>query len=157
MGLFDLLHSARQQDSEMDERTRAKLYQAWGLSEENQFDRTAEEKTSATPLDYDRIQWIRKLRHVLSELPDSEDRWETLVREGRAKQFEDAWMRQFMLDEFAMLVRQAVADRVFTDRERQKLEVARLLIGLNETEANAIYTTVIREAETFFGEEVEGA
>ncbi len=109
------------------------------------------------PLDYDRTQWLRKLKHILDELPDSEPRWEQLVREGRAKGFEESWMRHLMLEEFTLLVRRAVADRVFSERERRKLDLARVLVGLDQAQAEAIYASVVKEAETFFGEEVEGA
>lgn len=157
MGLFDLLHGARNRASTLDEKARARLIEAWGLEEGDLSERSPEKTAGGTPLDYDRNQWVRKLRHVLDELPDSEPRWEVLVREGRAKQFDEAWMRRLMLDEFAMMVRRAVADRVFTERERKKLDLARYLIGLNEAEASAIYASVVQEAETFFGEHVEGA
>ncbi|QDV37979.1 hypothetical protein [Tautonia plasticadhaerens] len=156
MGLFELLHGARNRASTLDERTRSRLIEAWGLDEGDLAERAPEETAGGTPLDYDRTQWVRKLRHLLDELPDSEPRWEVLVREGRAKRFDETWMRGLMLDEFAMMVRRAVADRVFTERERKNLDQARSLIGLNEAEASAIYASVVREAESFFGEHVEG-
>jgi hypothetical protein len=156
MGLFDLLHGARNRASTLDDQARNRLMEAWGLDEGDLAERAPRKTDEGTPLEYDRAQWVRKLRHLLDELPDSEPRWEQLVREGRAKQFDEAWMRRLMLDEFAMMVRRAVADRVFTERERKKLDQARVLIGLNEAEASAIYSSVIKEAETFFGQHVEG-
>ena len=156
MGLFDLLNGARHRASALDERTREKLMVAWGLDQDEVVAREPETTPEGTPLDYDRTQWVRKLRHILDELPDSEPRWGQLVQEARAKQFDETWMRRLMLDEFAMLVRRAVADRLFTERERRKLDQARFLIGLNEAEAEAVYGSVVREAETFFGEHVEG-
>jgi hypothetical protein len=158
MGLFDLLHGARDRASTLDDRSRAKLLEAWGLAEADVANEQVPRYSAGeTPLDYDRAQWLRKLKHILDELPDSEPRWEQLVREGRAKEFDDAWMRHLMLEEFSLLVRRAVADRVFSERERRKLDLARTLVGLDETEAKAIYASVVKEAETFFGEEVEGA
>ncbi|RUL86121.1 hypothetical protein [Tautonia sociabilis] len=156
MGFLDLLHGARGRASTLDERSRANLLRAWGLDESDLEERTPEDAGEKNPLDYDRSQWGRKLRHILDGLPDSESRWEHLIQEGRAKRFDEDWMRGLMRDEFAMMVRRAVADRVFTDRERQKLDRARTLIGLDEDEARAISSSVVREAESFFGEQVEG-
>ena len=158
MGLFDHLHGARDRASALDDRSRAKLLEAWGLIEDDVAnDRISRYSTQGTPLDYDRTQWLRKLKHILDELPESESRWDQLVQEGRAKGFDEAWMRHLMHEEFALLVRRAVADRVFSERERRKLDLARYLVGLDETQAEAIYASVVKEAETFFGEEVEGA
>lgn len=158
MGLFDLLHGARDRASTLDDRSRAKLLEAWGLAADDVArDRAPRSNAEGTELDYDRAQWLRKLKHILDELPDSESRWEQLVREGKAKGFDETWMRHLMREEFALLVRRAVADRVFSERERRKLDLARILVGLNESEAEAIYASVVKEAETFFGEEVEGA
>ncbi|MEW4566448.1 hypothetical protein AB1L88_01145 [Tautonia sp. JC769] len=158
MGLFDRLHGARDRASTLDDRSRAKLLEAWGLVEADVAnDQVPRYSAEGTSLDYDRAQWLRKLKHILDELPDSEPRWEQLVREGRAKGFDDAWMGHLMREEFALLVRRAVADRVFSERERRKLDQARILVGLSEAEAEAVYASVVKEAETFFGEEVEGA
>lgn len=156
MGLFDLLNGARHRASTLDERTRGKLLEAWGLADEEVAARAPEVTPEGTPLDYDRTQWVRKLRHILDELPESEPRWGQLVQEARAKQFDEAWVRRLMLEEFAMMIRRAVADRLFTERERRKLDQARVLIGLNAEEARGIYANVVREAEAFFGEHVEG-
>lgn len=157
MGLFDLLHGARDRASAMDERARTRLLEAWGLAEDEVADPAPRPIPADSALDFDRAQWIRKLKHILEELPDSEPRWEQLVRDARAKGFDEPWMRGMMLSEFALLVRRAVSDRVFTDREKRKLDLARSLVGLNEAEAEAIYASVVKEAEAFFGEQVEGA
>lgn len=157
MGLFDRLNGARERASAMDDRARMRLLEAWGLVEDETAERVPLPSFEKTTLDYDRAQWVRKLKHILDELPDGESRWEQLLREARAKEFDGAWMSRMMLEEFTLLVRRAVSDRVFTEREKRKLDQARTLVGLDEAQAEAIYAAVVKEAESFFGEEVEGA
>jgi hypothetical protein len=106
---------------------------------------------------YDRAQWAKKLKRVLAELPDSRADWEDVAAEARAMDFDPAWVAQCGRDEFALLVRRAVADRVVTEAEHRKLDLARDLIGIPDAEAEAILHTVVAEAESFFGKAVEGA
>lgn len=141
----------------MDDRARARLLEAWGLAEDEVTTSAPRPIAADSSLDYDRAQWVRKLKNILEELPDSEPRWEQLVRDARAKGFDESWMQGMMLGEFSLLVRRAVSDRVFTDREKRKLELARNLVGLSEVDAESIYASVVKEAESFFGEEVDGA
>ncbi len=106
---------------------------------------------------YDRAQWAKKLKRVLGELPGSRPDWDDVAAEARAMGFEPAWVAQCQRDEFALLVRRAVADRVVTEAEHRKLDLARDLIGLPDVEAEAILHAVVAEAESFFGGAVEGA
>ena len=106
---------------------------------------------------YDRTQWAKKFKRVLAELPGSQPEWDDVAAEGRAMDFDPAWVAQFGREEFALLVRRAVADRVVTEAEHQKLDLARDLIGIPDAEAEAILHIVVAEAETFFGGAVEGA
>ncbi len=106
---------------------------------------------------YDRAQWAKKLKRVLAELPDSRADWEDVAAEARAMDFDPAWVAQCGRDEFAMLVRRAVADRVVTEAEHRKLDLARDLLGIPDAEAVSILHAVVAEAETFFGGTVEGA
>ena len=78
-------------------------------------------------------------------------------RRGQRDGLRPAWVAQSYRDEFALLVRKAVADRVVTDAEHRKLDLARDLLGIPDPEAEAILTSLIAEAETFFGGTVEGA
>jgi len=156
MGIFHLLQGARRKTSALDDHSREKLMQAWGLERDELAERRPERTAEGTRLDYDRVQWERKLKHILDELPESEPRWEPLMREARALGFDEAWARRVMTDEFALMVRRAVADRLFSERERRKLDLARYLIGLTEEEAEAITRTIVQDAESFFGEHVEG-
>jgi len=159
MKLFDLIRGARRKASDLDEPSRQKLLQAWGL-DENDWNQAGTATLQAprpdeASRDYDRMQWQRKLKRVLDELPDSEPEWPQLLTEAKAKGFEDDWVRQQMLDEFSLMVRRAVADRHFNEHERRKLDLARYLIGLTTQEAESIYAKVVKEAESFFGENVE--
>jgi hypothetical protein len=105
---------------------------------------------------YDRAQWSKKLKRVLSELPGSQGEWEDVASEARAMDFDPAWVAQRGREEFAMLVRRAVADRVVTEAEHRKLDLARDLIGIPDAEAVTILNAIVAEAETFFGGTVEG-
>jgi hypothetical protein len=107
--------------------------------------------------EYDRAQWARKLKRVLGELPGSRAEWDDVAAEARAMGFDPEWVAQCSRDEFTLLVRRAVADRVVTEAEHRKLDLARDLIGIPDAEAVAILQSVFAEAETFFGGSVEGA
>jgi hypothetical protein len=116
--------------------------------------------TPETPFEsgtYDRAQWAKKLKRVLSELPDSRADWEDVAAEAKAMDFDPAWVAQCGRDEFALLVRRAVADRVVTEAEHRKIDLARDLLGIPDAEAVTILHAIVSEAETFFGGTVEGA
>jgi hypothetical protein len=104
---------------------------------------------------YDRVQWQKKLKRILSELPDSQPEWTSLLTEARALGFEPDWIHDCQLEEFRMLIRQAVADRHVTETEHRKLDLARDLIGLAEAEAEKILHAIVAEAEAFFGKPVK--
>ena len=128
---------------------------AWGLSEEQPSSPSERPTAEAAQLDYDRVQWQRKLRHILNDLPELGPRWDQLLTEARAKGFDEEWIREQMREEFILMIRRAVADRLFTETERRTLDRVRYLIGLSEAEAEAAYETVVHEAEVFFGEHVD--
>lgn len=100
---------------------------------------------------YDRTLWHRKLTRILDELPDSEPQWKALMYDARALELEAGWVGQTLIEEFLLLVRRAVADRVVTESEHRKLDLARRLVGLSEEEAEAALLRVVAEAESFFG------
>jgi hypothetical protein len=112
---------------------------------------------SAATHDYDRQQWHKKLKTVLDRLPDSQDQWDDMMSDVGALGLDADWVKAVQREEFVLLVRRAVADRSITPMEHRKLDVARTLIGLPEDEAEGILTDVVREAEAFFGGEVDGA
>src|SRR4051794_12027029 len=74
---------------------------------------------------YDRSQWHKKLKRILDELPGSEREWGDLIVEARALELDPAWVAQCQREEFLMLIRRAVSDRVVTEPEHRKLELAR--------------------------------
>ena len=94
---------------------------------------------------------------VLRELPDPGPDWDDVAAEARPWISTPHGSPQCGRDEFALLVRRAVADRVVTEAEHRKLDLARDLIGIPDAEAEAILHAVVAEAETFFGGSVEGA
>ncbi len=106
---------------------------------------------------YDRAQWAKKLKRVLDELHDYRAQWDDVVAEARAMGFDPEWVSRRQRDEFMMLLRRTVADRVVTESEHRKLDLARDLIGIPDAEAVAALNEVIAEAESFFGDKVEGA
>jgi hypothetical protein len=117
---------------------------------------TGSEATTPGPDVYDQVQWHKKLKRILAQLPASEPEWADLMAEARALGFDRAWVEKHQLEEFQMLVRQAVSDRHVTEEEHRKLELARDLIGLPEEKAEAILHAIVAEAEAFFGKPVDG-
>lgn len=106
---------------------------------------------------YDRAQWHKKMKRILDELPASQPEWADLMVEASALHLDKDWVTQSQVDEFLLLIRRAVSDRHFTEREHRKLDLARDLIGIPEAEAEAALHSVVAEAESFFGGSVEGA
>jgi hypothetical protein len=113
------------------------------------------EATTPGPEIYDRIQWEKKLKRILNELPGSQPEWTGLLTEARALGFEPDWIHDCQVEEFRMLIRQAVADRHVTEEEHRKLDLARDLIGIPEAEADQILHAIMAEAEAFFGGPIE--
>lgn len=126
---------------------------AKGLGSEG-GDRSAVASSSAHAGRYDRAQWHKKLKRILDELPESKSEWESLTYEARALELEPDWVLQCQGEEFLLLVRRVVSDRVVTESEHHKLDLARQLIGLTESEAEAVVHAVVAEAESFFGKPV---
>lgn len=108
-------------------------------------------------VDYDRATWRKKLKRILEHLPAAEAEWPDLMTEAGALNLETSWVEQCMREEFALLVRGVVGDRVVTLQEHSKLEQARTLIGLSDAEAEAILGEIVAEAEAFFRQPIEGA
>jgi hypothetical protein len=104
---------------------------------------------------YDRLQWHKKLTRILEELPGSRAEWDALMTEARALELDPEWVAKCQVDEFFLLIRRAVSDRVFTEEEHRTLDLARSLIGLSEEEAEAAFHAIVAEAESFFGKPVE--
>ena len=90
-------------------------------------------------------------KYVSPELPASQPRWHVLETDAHALSLEPDWIADRKREEFAFLVRRAVAGRTISAEEHQTLELARSLIGMSETEAKAILLAIAAEAEAFFG------
>jgi hypothetical protein len=107
--------------------------------------------------DYERTLWRKKLQRILDDLPDSKSEWPDFAPDGDVLGLGDAWIHDRMVEEFTLLIRRVIADGVVTDAEHRKLDMARDLIGLSDSQAEAIFQQAIEEAEAFFGKSVEGA
>ncbi len=166
MGFFNALkrllpHTAHEH---ADEESRQRIRAAWGLDvEENKATNVGQpgsqsqsmamaEKGSSA---FDRSQWQKKLRRILDELPDSQPRWQELMSEAHALEFEPEWIAERQREEFAFIVRRAVANKVISEDDHHKLELARKLIGMPETEAEATLHAILAEAEAVFGARVK--
>lgn len=117
----------------------------------------AEMAAPPEPVEYDLGTWRKKLKRILERLPATEGEWPDLMTEAGALNLETAWVEQCMREEFALMVRGVVGDRVVTLQEHSKLERARTLIGLSDAEAEAILGGIVAEAEAFFRQPIEGA
>lgn len=106
---------------------------------------------------YDRAQWHKKLKRILDELPGSKPEWDALVYEARALELDPVWVAQAQREEFQLLVRRIVSDRVVTESEHDKLDLARELLGVSEAEGEAVLQAIVAEAESFFGKPVRDA
>jgi hypothetical protein len=104
---------------------------------------------------YDRSHWRKKLARVLDQLPDSEPEWEPLLAESRSLGFDPGWVKGCQREEFALMIRRAVADGMLTGMEHRKLDLARDLIGLSDSEAEATLHSIIAEAQSFFGKPIQ--
>jgi hypothetical protein len=113
------------------------------------------EATTPGPDIYDRLQWHKKLKRILGNLPAAQADWPDLIAEARALGFDPEWVERCQAEEFKMLVRRAVSDRHLTEDEHRALDLARDLIGLTEDRAEAILHAIVAEAEAFFGKPVE--
>jgi hypothetical protein len=167
MGFFDALkrvlsHGTNEQVSND---TKKKIRKAWGLDEEEiaaEAKRVGQaapaagaEAVTASASAYDRSQWAKKLRHILDELPTSQQSWQELMAEAHALKLEPDWIADRQREEFAFLIRRAVSDRVVSEDDHHKLDLARKLIGIPETEAEQTLHAIMAEAEAFFGTPVK--
>jgi hypothetical protein len=55
----------------------------------------------------------------------------------------------------AFIIRRAVADKVISEEDHHKLDLARKLIGMSEGEAEDALHAIMAEAEAFFGAPVK--
>jgi hypothetical protein len=135
-----------------DQETRKKIRNAWGLEDDEAEGRSAADAVASA---YDRKQWQKKLRKTLDELPGSQNHYPDLVTEAQALNLDPGWIADRSQEEFEFLIRRAVADRVVSEEEHQRIELARKLIGLSEADAERTLKAIMAEAEAFFGKPVK--
>lgn len=157
MGFFDALRRALTGGAGEDRPFDPRLAEAWGLETPG-----VEGDLPPAPgpdafhgSEYDRAQWQKRLKRILDELPETAAEYPDLVADGKALGFPKAWMEECAREEFDMLIRRAVADRVFTEAEHRKVELARIMIDIPEADATARLHAVVAEAEQFFGGKIE--
>ena len=161
MGFFDALKRVLPHASHAHatDDAQKRIRAAWGLEDEEPSDAESAHKTALPEgggaSAYDRSQWAKRLRRVLDELPASQPQWHELSTDAHALEIEEEWMADRYRGEFEFLVRRAVADRVVSEEEHHKIELARKLMGMPEAEAEKILHTIMAEAEAFFGAPVK--
>jgi hypothetical protein len=162
MGFFEALKRVLSHDAHpvANPETQKRIRDAWGLDDEQDTSKaddahpTSGARTGEASA-YDRAQWAKKLKRILDDLPDSRDHWQTLMTEAHALNLEPEWISQRQREEFALLVRRAVSDRLVSEEDHHTLEQARKLIGMTEAEAETILHKIMAEAEKFFGTPVK--
>lgn len=138
------------------EDAKARLRDAWGLdAEPTAASRNpssiapSHDADAASP--YDVEQWRKKLRRIFEELPASKGEWTGLMTEARAYGLEDGWLAERLAEEFTLLIRGVVADRLLSEADHERIEAARKLIGITEAQAETAVHAIVAEAEEFFG------
>ena len=156
MGFFDSLRRILSDDAPAGRGTTSQgLSHAWSLHDTD--DHAA--GTDPEPFhggEYDRKNWRKKLKLILDELPASRGRWADHIADAHAMGFEPDQIATWCRDEFTLMVRRIVADRVVTEEEHRTLDLARDLLAIPDAEAEQILHDVAAEAEAFFGKSVEG-
>mgnify|MGYP001030261773 CR=1 FL=1 len=122
----------------------SRIRDAWSLDSSPSAD-----ADSASP--YDVAQWRKKLRRIFEELPGSKDEWTDLMTEARSYGLDAGWIDARLAEEFTQLIRGVVADRVLSEADHERIEAARRLIGLTESQAETAVRAIVAEAEQFFG------
>ena len=133
-----------------------RLAGAWGLDDEGDPTKAAMPE-SFHGSEYDLKGWRKKLKAVLDESPLSRDRFREHLAEGLALGIKPETIAAWGREEFTLLVRRVVADRVVTEAEHRRLDLARELMDIPDAEAEQVLHAVVLEAEKFFGGAVEGA
>ena len=165
MGFFNALKRLLPHASHAvaSEESRQRIRAAWGLDDDEtdtagRGDQHALPSTTTTGSNasvFDRAQWQKRLRRILDELPGSQPQWHDLMTDAHALQLEPDWIADRQREEFAFIIRRAVADKVFSEEDHHKLDLARKLIGMSEAEAEAALHAIMAEAEAFFGAPVK--
>ena len=155
MPFFQALGKLLSGGSKLDEAGRQKLVDAWHVYDERPPDLPGfpepEVENARSGLLYDRSIWYRKLKRILSELPNSESEWPELKAEVASLGLDSEWVAGCVKAEFTMIVRRALADGVISSEEHRRIDQARRLVGLSDEESIAILNEIKTEAEEVFG------
>ncbi len=163
MGFLDTLKRVFGDHPKLDASERSRLADAWGLAEGDMAPADVE-AAAADPnylrsgggAEYDRTRWRKKLQLILDGLPGSRPEWDDFVADAQALRFDAAWTRSVYREQFTLLVRRLLSDRVLTPAEHEQLEIARTILGMSEGEAEEIVHQVAAEAEAIFGKKIRG-
>jgi hypothetical protein len=155
MGFFDSLKRVLEGDKE---KVSDRVAAAWNLRDTSEHDQPAfSEPEPFHGGEYDKKSWRKKLKRILDDLPESQPEWADHIAEAHALGIGNVELATWSRDEFALLVRRVVADRMVTEAEHRKLDLARELLEIPDAEAEAILHEIVEEAEKFFGKRIEGA
>jgi hypothetical protein len=157
MGFLDLLKSYFSGESAgASDDARARIRDAWGLEDESsgaprEASSIAPTADADAPSAYDVAQWRKKLRRIFEELPASQPEWAPLMTEARAYHLDGDWISERLAEEFTLLIRSVVADRLLSEDDLARIETARKLIGITEAQAETAVRAIVADAEAFFG------
>lgn len=159
MPFFQALGKLLSGGNKLDEAGRQKLVEAWHVYDELPPSVPGfpepEVEDARTGLLYDRSIWYRKLKRILSELPNSESEWPELKAEVTSLGLDPEWVAGCEKAEFTMIVRRALADGVISAEEHRRIDQARQMMGLSDEESMVILNEIKAEAEEVFGRAVE--
>jgi hypothetical protein len=160
MGFLDVLRGYFTGDATgASDDARNRIRNAWGLDDRSPGAAGAASPTGPAPdpdapSAYDVEQWKLKLQRILDGLPTTEPEWASLVTEARAYKLKEDWVSKQFNEQFELLIRSVVADRVLSEDDLARIETARKLIGISESQAEAAVRAVVADAEAFFGRPV---
>jgi len=123
---------------------------------EEAFGQSEESSEDLDPQTYDRARWRKRLQRILDELPGSRGEWPDLLADARDLGLSEDWVRECQVDEFLLLARRSVKDRILNERALKRLDCARELMRLSRDQADSAIRSIVAEAEAFFGKPVQG-
>jgi len=157
MGFLDVLKSYFSSDGVgASDDDRARIRGAWGIGDKSSAAGATTEPSPDpdAPSPYDVEQWQKKLQRILDGLPTTEPEWASLKTEARAYKLKEDWVSRQFAEQFELLIRSVVADRVLSEDDLNRIEIARKLIGLSESQAETTVRSIVADAEAFFGRPV---
>ena len=132
MGFFNALkrllpHASHELASE---ESRQRIRAAWGLDDDESDTAGRGDdhalpatKTGSNASVFDRAQWQKRLRRILDGLPGSQPQWHVLMTDAHALQLEPDWIADRQREEFAFIIRRAVADKVISEEDHGMVQL----------------------------------